>query len=131
MLLARQGTPAWKNKLLAGATLFALRASVANAQVYNGTGPSGGIAIVGGVAVPATDLRTVVIRILETALSFLTIVSVAAVIIAGIYLIVGLGSDDSKEKAKKIVQFTLIGLLIILFSRVIVGLVTVYLYSQV
>jgi hypothetical protein len=56
---------------------------------------------------------------------------VAAIIIAGIYMIISLGNDEQIEKAKKIIKYTLIGLVIILFSRVLVGLVTHFLYSAV
>lgn len=101
--------------------------------IYNGEGPINGVTLTSGLSgIPHdSDPRATIISILEAVLSFMALISVVAIVIAGIYLIVGLGSDDSKEKAKKIVQYTLIGLMIILFSRVIVSLVTVYLANQV
>ena len=106
--------------------------AITNNTIYNGGGPTAGVFATNGLAVPtATDPRAVIIRILETVLSFMSLISVGAVIIAGIYLIVGMGSDDSREKAKKIIFYTLIGLTIILLSRVIVSLVTVILANDI
>jgi len=106
---------------------------VAAAQVYTGGGPLEGVSATSGLSgIPQdTDPRVVITNLLASILSFMALISVAAIVIAGMYLIVGFGSDDSKDKAKKIIQYTLVGLVIILFSRVIVGLVTVYLASQV
>ncbi len=113
-------------------TVAIQRAFAQNAPAYNGDGPLTGVNITNGLGIPHdSDPRVVIINILNGVLSFMALVSVATIIIAGIYLIVGLGSDESKEKAKHIVQYTLIGLVLILFSRVIVSLVTVYLASQV
>lgn len=106
----------------------------ASAQVYNGPGPLSGaqatLPALAGLSA-STNPRSAIIAILQSVLTFVSLAAVTAVIIAGIYLIVGLGSDDSKEKAKKIIQYTLIGLMIILFSEVIVGLVTNYLANQI
>jgi type IV secretory pathway VirB2 component (pilin) len=103
------------------------------AQVYNGGGPlQGANATNGLVGIPhSANPRSVIITILQTVLSFMSLIAVATVIIAGIYLVVGLGSDDSKDKAKKIIQYTLIGLIIILLSQVIVNLVTSFLANQI
>lgn len=107
-------------------------ASVA-AQVFDGPGIPGGIDAADNInGLPqGTDLRATVIRILIQILSFLALAAVITVIIAGIYLIVGMGSDDSKDRAKKIIIYTLIGLVIVLLARVIVGLVTVLLASNI
>lgn len=101
--------------------------------IYGGGGPLSGVQATTGLAgIPHdTDPRAVVVRILSIVLSFLALAAVTAVIIAGIYMIVGMGSDDSREKAKKIIQYTLIGLMIVLFSQIIVNLITVYLANQV
>lgn len=107
--------------------------SVLAAPVYQGGGPLAGVNATTGLAGIPHDgnPRGIIINILQSVLSFMSLVSVATIVIAGIYMIVGLGSDDSKEKAKKIIMYTLIGLSIILFSQIIVGLVTRYLVDQV
>ena len=106
-------------------------AASAHASVYGGPGPAGGAGIVGDIVVPQADLRSVVITILTTAMSLLGLAALVTIVLAGIYMVVGLGSDESRDKAKKIIQYTLIGLVIVLFSEVIVNLVTVYLFQQI
>lgn len=71
----------------------------------------------------AGDAREVVVDIIKRVLNFLALIAVVMVIIAGFYLVLSLGNDEQKDKAKKIILYTLIGLVIILFSRVIVELV--------
>lgn len=119
--------------LIAGAAAWIAALPVAVAQIFNSDGGiEEGLETAGGISnIQTGDVRETVVRVLGQVLSFLALVAVIAVIIAGIYLIVGMGSDDSKERAKKIILYTIIGLVIILFSRVIVGLITVFLASNV
>lgn len=102
------------------------------AQVYNGGGISDGIGQASGVTgVASADPRDVVVNIIATVLNYLALAAFVMVVIAGIYLIVSLGNDDNKEKAKKIIYYTIIGLIVVLFSRIIVSLVTEWLPSQI
>lgn len=114
---------------------FALLLTHANnvaAQVFNGGGVDAGLSEAEGVTgIADGDPRTVIIRILTTVLDFLALFAMIMIIIAGFYLVFSFGDDDNKEKAKKIIYYTLIGLVVILFSRVIVSLVTVWLAEQV
>ncbi len=118
---------------VSGVTLAALLwANSATAQVFDGPGIAGGLDAAGGIAgLPSGDVRTTIINILSQVLSFLALAAVITIIIAGIILIVSLGNEESKDRAKRIIFYTLIGLTIVLFARVIVGLVTVYLASEV
>src|SRR3989344_5128892 len=101
------------------------------AQVYNGGGIKEGITKTEGIANVANgNIRDITTSILNALLNFLALIAVTMIVIAGLYLILGLGEEDAKEKAKKIIQYTLIGLIVILASKVIVGFVTVYLASQ-
>jgi hypothetical protein len=123
-------------RLLARASALLLGATsvvrVASAQVFDGPGILGGLDAISGVAgLPSGDVRTTIINILRLVLSFLALAAVITIIIAGIILILSLGNEESKERAKRIIFYTLIGLIIVLFARVIVGIVTVYLASQV
>ena len=101
----------------------------AAAAVFDGGGILEGLGAakkqVAGLA--TGDVRSVAERILTTALSFLALAGVIMIILAGVYMIFNNGEDDSKEKAKKIIIYTLIGLVIVLCARVIVGFVTVVL----
>jgi hypothetical protein len=110
----------------------ALWCAPAHAAVFDGPGILGGLNAAGGIAgLPDGDVRSTIVRILRTVLSFLALAAVITIIIAGIILIVSLGNEEQKERAKRIIFYTLIGLVIILFARVIVGIVTVYLAGQV
>ncbi len=87
-----------------------------------------------GTAAPGTNadsIRVIIIKIITAILNFLALIAVIVVVIAGIRLIVSQGEDDQKDKAKKTIIYALIGLVIVLFARVIVGLVTTYLAQQV
>jgi succinate dehydrogenase/fumarate reductase cytochrome b subunit len=79
----------------------------------------------------AEDYRRIVIDVLAAVLNFLALIAVVVVVIAGIRLIISQGDEDAKEKAKKTIFYALIGLVIVLFARVIVGLITNYLASEV
>lgn len=104
----------------------------ATAQVFNGGGVDAGLgAAEGVVGVSSDDPRQVIIRVLEAVLNYAALFAVIMIIAAGFYMVLSFGSDDKKEKAKKIVYYTVIGLIVILFSRIIVSLVTVWLPSQV
>lgn len=78
-----------------------------------------------------TSIKGTIIGILEAVLNFLALIAVVVVVIAGIRLIVSQGEEEAKEKAKKTILYALIGLIIVLFARVIVGLVTSYLAEEV
>lgn len=115
-------------KLPLSTAVFFAHTLGAKAQVYGGSGVGNGI---DRYNLSHKSLREIITSILQAVLSYVALAAVTTIIFAGVYLIVGLGSDDSKERAKKIIQYTLIGLLVILFSEVIVGLVTNYLASKV
>ncbi len=101
------------------------------AQVYNGGGIKVGIQETNSIANVANgNVRDIATKILNALLNFLALIAVTMIVIAGLYLILGLGEEEAKEKAKKIIQYTLIGLIVVLFSKVIVSFVTVYLASQ-
>lgn len=117
---------------LAALTAWLCTAPYAAAAVFDGCGILCGLEAAGGVAgLPAGEVRSTVIRIIQSVLSFLALIAVITIIIAGILLIVSLGDEEQKERAKRIIFYTLIGLVVILFARVIVGLVTVYLADRV
>jgi hypothetical protein len=93
--------------------------------VFNGPGLQGGINQAATIQGPVQgSIRTVVTNLLAKVLNFLALAATVVVIIAGMYLIVGMGSDDSKNKAKTIILYTMIGLLVILFARLFVGFFT-------
>lgn len=120
---------------------FTLSASAATVSgiVYASTafaqnsfaGPEPSIPGTPGAGGGADGIRTVINDIIIAVLNFLALIAVVVVIIAGIRLIVSQGNDEEKDKAKKAIFYALAGLVIVLFARVIVGLVTNYLASEV
>jgi hypothetical protein len=103
-------------------------------SVYDGCGFKCGMdyfANLAGLVSPSTDPRTAVIAIVKTVLNWLSLVAVIMIIIAGIYLLVSLGEDEKREKAKKIIIYTLVGLIVIILAQILVNLVTVVLYSTI
>ena len=102
------------------------------AQVYNGGGiPAGVNATAGVTGVSHASVRETVIRIIEVALNYASLAAFLMVVIAGFYLVLNNGNDDQVEKAKKIIKYTLIGLVVLLLSRALVQLFTVWLPTQV
>ena len=97
-------------------------ATKAHAQVFNGPGLQGGVAeaslIEGPVQAP---LRVVILSFLYKALFFLGIAAVVMIVIAGFMFILSGGSDTAKDRAKKIIFYVAIGLIVILFARAGVG----------
>jgi len=112
------------------ATAGALSFSVVSTAFAQFAGESPDVAGLPGGA-DEDDLRRIIVDILASVLNFLALIAVVVVVIAGIRLIVSQGEDDAKDKAKKTIFYALMGLAVVLFARVIVGLVTVYLAQQV
>ena len=66
-------------------------------------------------------IRDFVIKIIKAILNFLALIGTIMVIISRLFLIFSMGDEAAKDKAKKIITYTLIGLVIVFFARVIVG----------
>ncbi len=98
-----------------------------HASLAQGAGAFGGpIPAVPGTPSGATenDIRGVILTALTFVLNFLALAAVVFIVVAGIRLIVSQGEDTQKDKAKKTIIYVIIGLLIILFARVLVGFFT-------
>ncbi|MFA7681859.1 MAG: hypothetical protein WCX61_02400 [Candidatus Peribacteraceae bacterium] len=94
------------------------------ASVYTGDGVQAGVAAAADTGVSTgTDLKAVIGDIVNEVLTYVSLLAVAVIIIAGLYLIVGVGSDSSKETAKKIVLYVAAGLIVILLSKTFVELI--------
>jgi type IV secretory pathway VirB2 component (pilin) len=89
------------------------------AQSFAGPIPS-----IPGTPDSAGDPRNAIIQIVRYVLNFLALIAVIVIIIAGIRLILSQGEEEPKEKAKKTILYAIIGLIIVLFARVIVALIT-------
>lgn len=119
----------WSTAAAAASVTSLVHVSSAFGQSFAGPDPNlPGTPAAGG---SAEDYRSIVIDVLAAVLNFLALIAVVVVVIAGIRLIISQGDEDAKEKAKKTIFYALIGLVIVLFARVIVGLITNYLASEV
>ena len=117
------------SSFLGKATVFGMTSfvSVSTALASGFGGPDPNLNGIPG----STDPRQVITQILAAVLNFLALIAVVIVIIAGMRLIISQGDDEQKDKAKKAIFYALAGLIIVLFARVIVSLITVYLAGQV
>ncbi|MEQ1849031.1 MAG: hypothetical protein ABL890_00365 [Candidatus Peribacteraceae bacterium] len=99
--------------------------SVAAAQVYGGSGLESGLGLLSGIGgiSAASTVQEIVLAIIAFILDIALLLAVLAIIIAGVYLIVSNGDEGNKDKAKKIITYVVIGIIVILFARVIVALV--------
>jgi hypothetical protein len=70
------------------------------------------------------DIRGVILKALAFVLNFLALLAVVFIVISGVRLIISQGNDEQKDKAKKTILYVIIGLLVVLFARVIVGFFT-------
>lgn len=68
-------------------------------------------------------VRNIIAGFIRRVLNYLGLIATITIIIAGFYLVLSLGNDDNKDRAKKIVLYTVIGLVVILLSRIIVEFV--------
>jgi len=60
-----------------------------------------------------SDLWATMEKILFAVIKFMGLAAVIVIVIAGIMLIVGAGSDESRQKTIKIVIYSLVGLIVI------------------
>lgn len=104
--------------LLTCISIGLLQTASAAASVYSGPGMVGGVGEAAQIQGPIHQpLRVVILRILLHALNFVAFAATVVVIIAGIYLVVGMGTEDSRTKAKTIIQYTALGIVVILLAR--------------
>lgn len=131
MIFMKTSIQSFTNKVAAASITSLVYVSTAFAQTDgNFAGPDPELPGLPGAA-DDESVRTIITDILTAVLNFLALIAVVVVVIAGIRLIVSQGEDEAKDKAKKTIFYALGGLVIVLFARVIVSLVTVYLAGQV
>lgn len=131
MIFMKTSIQSFTNKVAAASVTSLVYVSTAFAQTDSSfAGPDPNLPGLPGAA-DDESVRTIITDILTAVLNFLALIAVVVVVIAGIRLIVSQGEDEAKDKAKKTIFYALGGLVIVLFARVIVSLVTVYLAGQV
>lgn len=66
--------------------------------------------------------RSAITELIRRVLNFLALIAVGVIIIAGFVLVLSLGEEAQKDRAKRIILYCLVGLVVIFFARVIVEL---------
>ncbi len=69
------------------------------------------------------DIKQAIVDFITKVLDFILIIAVIFVIVAGIRLIVSGGDEGEKDKAKKTIIYVIVGIIVVLFARVIVTFV--------
>jgi Type IV secretion system pilin len=101
---------------------FAAAPLLAQAAVFDGGGLFAGLSEASGIqGVAQGDLLSFIQTLLQRALSYVTLAGVVVVVIAGFILIFSIGDEGMKDKAKRAITYTAIGLLVIYFAEVIVS----------
>ena len=69
------------------------------------------------------SLKNAIIKVIQVVLDFMTLIAVVMIIVAGIRYIISQGEESEKDKAKKMIIYVIIGLIVILLARAIVTFV--------
>ncbi len=85
------------------------------------TEPTGITGLASGTG--TTGIKDAIVKLITSVLDFILIVAVIYVIFAGIRLIVSGGEEGEKDKAKQTIIYVIIGIIVVLFARVIVSFI--------
>lgn len=100
------------------AALTLLSAPKAFAQLF------GPVPDIGGIdAEDTNEIRSGILQVLDIILSFMALIAVIVIVIAGIRLVVSQGEEQEKDKVKKTIFYAIGGLIIILLAQAIVGFI--------
>jgi heme/copper-type cytochrome/quinol oxidase subunit 2 len=93
-----------------------------NAQTFSGNGM--GVQDASDINTGgSSDLRETATEILFRVISYMGLIAVCVIVIAGIFLIVGGGTEDSRNKAIKIIIYVAVGLIVIVLASAFVTFV--------
>ena len=76
------------------------------------------------VPTETSDFRTSIGSAIRFVVTFVALAAIVTIIVSGFILILGFGTEGSVQRTKKIFLYTVLGLVIIFFVRVIVGFFT-------
>lgn len=95
--------------------------AILSASVFMGGGVGQGIGAAGGiVGLSQKSIRGIIVDIAITVINFAGLAATIALIAAGFMLVLDLGNDQLKERAKKAVMYCIAGLIILLLIRAII-----------
>ena len=67
-----------------------------------------------------SDVRSAVVTLLKNAITFVALIAVVVIVIAGIIYLVAGWNDSSRERAKNIIIFAVLGIIIISLASIFV-----------
>lgn len=99
-------------------------------SAFDGGGTEEGLLYASGiVGIGQGSIRETILRILYVVLSYLALLAVIIIVAAGIYLVLSFGSEEVKERVKRVLIYTVVGLVIVALARLFVGFVLYTLYQ--
>lgn len=104
--------------LMTGALLLVNALPIAGAAVIS---PEDNPAAIANLTGGESSLRRLVLRIINYFLGFLGILAVIMVIYGGVTYVTAAGAEDKVGEAKKIIMYSLVGIIIILLSFALVN----------
>ncbi len=104
-------------------TFTLLMSSVAMVSAQGFISPSDNPSAVAGATGGEGSIRQLALRLVNFALGFLGVIAVIMIIYGGFLYVTAAGADDKVGTAKKIILYSIIGIIIILVSFAIVNTV--------
>lgn len=106
------------------ALLISIDGGGLRASIFDGTGLPGGLreaqANLSGSGIRMdTDLILVIVSLINAILPYAAIATLVAFLTAGFLFILGFGSDTAIQRAKKIMIWSAVGLVVILFAFIL------------
>ncbi len=109
----------FRSLLHAGIGFLLVSPIIAAAAEYDGPGLPGGVGAASGL-VGSRPIRATIFRFLQVALSYLAMVAIVVIVVAGIRLIASNGEDTAKDAAKKTILYAVIGFIVIMLAQGVV-----------
>ena len=108
--------------------LTSFQGLILRAQVFDGGGLLGGLgrakSELGGSGIRLdSNILIVIVRVLNAALTFLAVAAVVAFTVSGFMFILGFGSDTAIQRAKKIMTWSAVGILVTLLSYILTAFI--------
>lgn len=69
----------------------------------------------------SANIQSIIVKVITYVLDLVLIIGIVYVIIAGLRLIVSGGDEGEKDKAKQTIIYVIVGIIIVIFARVIVN----------
>ncbi len=100
-----------------GSSLFFMNNALAAGNLPD-PGPINGLESQAG---DSASVTAIIIKIITYILDLILIIGIVYVIIAGLRLIVSGGDEGEKDKAKQTIIYVIVGIIVVIFARVIVN----------